>query len=330
MPAPHPRDVFDFVGGDAQETAFLESVDRSRLHHAWMLTGPEGVGKATFAYRAARRLLGAAPDKRYGLLGSDPGDPECRLVSARAHPDLMVLERQVEDGRLKNAIVVDDARALPVFFSKAPSRAAFRVAIVDAADDLNINAANALLKILEEPPARGVLFMVTHAPGRIMATLRSRCRRLAFAAWEKAAVETFVRARATDADPGDVAVAAAMANGAPGAALRLLDQDGPAIDALARALVERADGVDEGVLHAQVDGFRRGEGQANFELLLGRMAAAVHRALSEGGVGPVEPWAALWDKLTAAPAEADAVNLDRADVFWTLLGELRTLQARSV
>ena len=191
----HPRDRFDLIPDAAAETAFLDAWERGRLHHAWLLCGVEGTGKATFAYRAARRLLGAAPDSGSGPLGARRDDPVSRLISAQSHPDLLVLERLVEGGKTKKSISVDQSRELPEFFSKSPSQAQFRVAIIDAADDLNLNAANALLKVLEEPPERGVLFLVTHASGRLLATIRSRCRRLSFPIWTPDRLETLVRNR---------------------------------------------------------------------------------------------------------------------------------------
>lgn len=322
--APHPREVFDYDRGEAVEQAFLDAWARGRLHHAWLLTGPEGMGKATFAYRAARRLLGAAPDPAYGRLGCSPEDAEARLVAARAHPDLLVLERAVEDGKLKKFISVDDARGLPEFFSKAPSRAGFRVAIVDAADELNANAANALLKTLEEPPERGVIFLVAHAPGRLMATIRSRCRRLGFAPWPEAEVAAFVRRR-VDLEPEAVDALARMAAGAPGRALRLAESEALALDALARELVAGGR-PSASALVKLADSFRGGEGQARFELLFERLAEAVRaRSTAQAAGGQVERWAALWDRLSAAPGQAEAVNLDRADIFWSNLADLQAL-----
>src|SRR6516164_3908795 len=180
LEVPHPREVFEQEGEEAAEAAFEAARARGRLHHAWLLTGPEGVGKATFAYRAARRLLGAPPDPGHGVLGASPDHPVSRQIIAHSHPDLFVLERLGEDGKVRKVIPVDEARALSEFFAKSPATAPHRVAIVDAADDLNVNAANALLKTLEEPPSRGVLLLVGHSPGRLIATIRSRCRRLAF------------------------------------------------------------------------------------------------------------------------------------------------------
>ena len=192
----HPRDRFDLIPDAKAEAAFLDARARGRLHHAWLLCGVEGSGKATFAYRAARRLLGARPDPSRGLLGTDPYDHVARMISAQSHPDLLVLERAIEGGKTKKSISVDQARELPEFFSKSPAQAPYRVAIIDAADDLNVNAANAILKTLEEPPPRGVLFLVSHAPGRLLPTIRSRCRTLAFRTPGVDTAETIVREQA--------------------------------------------------------------------------------------------------------------------------------------
>src|ERR1041384_334845 len=117
----HPREVHDLVGHEVSENAFEAARARGRLHHAWLLTGPEGVGKATFAYRAARRLLGAPAEPALGVLGADPNHPVSRQVAARSHPDLMVLEREGPDGKARKVIPVDDARKLAEFFSKSPA-----------------------------------------------------------------------------------------------------------------------------------------------------------------------------------------------------------------
>ena len=326
---PEPRDVYDYERGETVEGAFLAALARGRLHHAWLLTGPEGMGKATFAYRAARRLLGAKPDPAYGLLGSNPTDPENRLIAAHSHPDLMTLERAVEDGKTKKYISVDDARALPGFFHMAPSRGPYRVAIVDAVDDMNVYAANALLKTLEEPPERGVLLLVSHAPGRLVATIRSRCRRLAFQPWPTEGVADFVRRRAGLADDEADAVAA-LAKGAPGQALRLAEGQALALDATARGLVLGEPAPDNELL-ALADSFRGQAGQRLFDLFFERLAEALRVVATQSRVDPgyAARLAELWDKVAAAPGEADAINLDRADVFWSLLAELKALRAQA-
>lgn len=321
-----PREMFSYEGGEGPEQAFLDALSRGRLHHAWMLCGPEGVGKATFAYRAARRLLGAAPDPGYGRLGSSPDDHVNRMIIAGSHPDFMVLEREVEGDKVKKFISVDAARTLPEFFAKTPSQSPYRVAIVDAADDMNINAANALLKTLEEPPERGVLFLVAHAPGRLMATIRSRCRRLTFQPWPDEAVAGFLRARSSLPE-AQVQAIAGMARGAPGKALSLASSDALAYDAHAQALV-LGEPPAEAELMSIVDRFRGAEGQLRFELFLERLSEAVRTRVTEGRAGgPVERWASLWDRVALASGEADALNLDRADVFWSLMAELKAVRA---
>jgi DNA polymerase-3 subunit delta' len=315
----HPRDRFELIPSPAAETAFVDALDRGRLHHAWLVCGPEGLGKATFAYRAARRLLGAQPDPSRGPLGARPSDPVSQLISAQSHPDLLVLERLVEGGKTKKSISVDQARDLPEFFAKSPSRAAYRVAIIDAADDLNINAANALLKVLEEPPERGVLFLITHAPGRLLATIRSRCRRLTFQPWAQDAVATLLE-RQTELEGEEAERIAGMARGSPGAALSLATTANLELDRLARRWVDEGP-VDRAEALSVADGFRGAEGQARFEALLDRLAAAVkQRSLEQVGQGAA--WADLWTRLTEAPDRAAAINLDKGDLLAGALADL--------
>ena len=315
----HARDRFDLMPSLDAETAFADALDRGRLHHAWMVCGPEGLGKATFAYRAARRLLGAAPDPSRGPLGTRPSDPVSQLVSAQSHPDLLVLERLVDGGKTKKSISVDQARDLPEFFAKSPSRAAYRVAIIDAADDLNLNAANALLKVLEEPPERGVLFLVTHAPGRLLPTIRSRCRRLTFQPWPETEVADLLASQ-TELDRDEAVRIAGMARGSPGAALSLATTANLELDRLARRWVDEGP-VDRAEALSLADGFRGAEGQARFEALLDRLAAAVKaRSLAQSGQGAA--WADLWTRLTEAPERAAAINLDKGDLLAGALADL--------
>ncbi len=320
----HPRDAARLEGHEAAERAFLDALERGRLHHAWLLVGPEGVGKATFAYRAARRLLGARPEPGYGLLGADPDDPAFRQVAGRAHPDLMVLERDDPDAKARKSIPVDEARALPEFFSKSPGRAAYRVAIIDSADDLNPNAANAVLKTLEEPPPRGVLLLVSHRPGSLLPTIRSRCRRLVFAAPPAEDAARWVAA-AADVSPEAAMTLLKMARGAPGRALRLAGSGALEIDQAARALVAKLPAIDQSAALHMADGFRGAEGAQRFALAMDRIASVLHEnaaAAALAGQGALERQAEAWSLVSDAPGEADAINLDRADVFFTALGRL--------
>lgn len=323
----HPRDRFDLIPDAGAEAAFVDALARGRLHHAWLLCGVEGAGKATFAYRAARRLLGAAPDPSRGTLGTRPDDPVARLISAQAHPDLLVLERVVDGGgKTKKSISVDQARELPEFFSKSPSQAKARVAIIDAADDLNLNAANALLKVLEEPPQHGVLFLVTHSPGRLLATIRSRCRRLTFPVWPEHALATLVQNR-EGATGAEAARIAAMAAGSPGQALALASGETLEADQLARAWVEGEGAVDRVQAMEAAAQFRGPDGAVRFDTLIERLTAAVKaRAMAEGASGA--RWAELWARLVELPDRTAAINLERGDVLMGALADLQRTKAR--
>src|SRR5580704_711207 len=323
----HPRDAARLEGHETAERAFLEALERGRLHHAWLLVGPEGVGKATFAYRAARRLLGARPEPGYGLLGADPEDSVFRQVAGRAHPDLMVLERDDPDAKARKSIPVDEARALPEFFSKSPGRAAYRVAIIDTADDLNPNAANAVLKTLEEPPERGVLLLVSSRPGALLPTIRSRCRRLAFAAPPTELAVRWLMAQ-SEATLEEAHGYLRMARGAPGRALRLANAGAIEVDKAARELVEKLPAIDSAAAQHMADGFRGPEGAQRFALALDRIAAALHERAATAaldGRGAFDRWAEAWAMLSELPGEVDGRNLDRGDAFFTALGRLGAL-----
>jgi DNA polymerase-3 subunit delta' len=325
---PHPRETFDAFGLEAAEAAFLSALDRRRLHHAWMLAGPPGVGKATLAYRAARRLLGARPAPELGALGSAPDDPVSRQVAARAHPDLLVLQLDAEDGKTRKSIPVEEARELPEFFAKTPAAAPWRVAIIDTADDLNASGANAVLKTLEEPPARGLLLLVTDRPGALLPTLRSRCRMLRFAAPAERETAVWLQARAGLSE-ADAARLSHMAGGAPGRAWRLAEADALALDQAAGDLLASLPRPDPQKLIALAGGFRGPQGSDRFDLMFARLAERVHaiastRALAGDGAG-LDAWAEAFELLVETPRTAQAVNLDREEAFYTTVSRLAAL-----
>ncbi|HEY5289758.1 MAG TPA: DNA polymerase III subunit delta' [Caulobacteraceae bacterium] len=322
---PHPREVFDFEGGDVAERAFADAMERGRLHHAWLVAGPEGVGKATFAYRVARRLLGAREFPKNGILGAGADDPVSRLIAGRAHPDLLVLQRDPEDGKARKQIPVEEARGLPEFFAKTPAMAPWRVAIVDTADDLNLSGANALLKTLEEPPSRGILLLVTDRPAALLPTIRSRCRLLRFEAPAVERTAAWLGARAGVAEAEAMRLAA-MAKGAPGRAWRLATSNALAADDAAKDLLASLPAPDPAAMLALADGFRGGEGAERFALLFDRLSARIRdlaaaRALS--GESGLDPWAETFEFVSALPRQVEAVNLDRADAFNAALARMK-------
>ena len=173
--APHPRATAVLHGQDAAQARFLEAAAAGRLHHAWAITGPRGVGKATLAWRIARHLVAG---ENAATLDMAPDHPVFRQLAALGSPQLFLCRRPWDDKaeRLRTAITVDEVRAMTGFFHLSATDGGRRVAIIDAADELNGAAANALLKLLEEPPARAVLLLVCHRPAALLPTLRSRSR----------------------------------------------------------------------------------------------------------------------------------------------------------
>ena len=332
--APHPRETAVLFGQAAAEAAFLDAAATGRLHHAWLVTGPRGTGKATLAWRIARHLVagGTAP-----TLDMPPDHPAFRQLAALGSPQLFLLRRPWNEKteRLYTAISVDEVRALQSFYHLTAADGGRRVAIVDAADELTPSAANALLKVLEEPPSGAVLLLVSHRPAALLPTIRSRCRELRLA---PLGADDLARALAAAGAPpasGDAPVLAALADGSVGAAFRLATADGAARYAEIVDLLGSGPPVDRRRTLALADAVG-GRDSARYELTLDLLQAALGRlalAASGGAVTPTSATeAALMTALAATPAQgrlwaelvprlvertghARAVNLDPAQVI---------------
>lgn len=308
----HPRETFSFVGHDAEEAMLAEALSGKRMHHAWLLSGSKGLGKATLAYRLARAALGA---KRIGPrpFDVDPEDPVSRRIMALSHPDIFLLRRGLNDrGRPRREIAADDARALGGFFALAPSEGGMRVAIIDAVDDLNRHAANAILKTLEEPPARSVLMLVCHAPGAALATIRSRCRRLPLRPLSDDDV------RKALAGEGDDALVR-LAKGRPGRAIALhaqgVDAGGAKLEGAANAI---ARGDAKSVLPALYDQMS-GE---PFEKLAAVLELAGEWARAAGVEQGGEAWAEAWSALETLRVESEDLDMDPRQALARAVGVL--------
>ena len=323
-----PRISFDFENGEGPDQAFLSAYDKNRLHHAWLLCGPQGLGKASFAFRCARFLMGRDRDQNYGPLGMSRDDADVRLISAGSHPDLLVLEREMGDTKLKKNISVDAVREIGEFFSKAPSRSPYRVCIIDSVDDLNVNSANALLKILEEPPYKGIIFLISHSPGRLLPTIRSRCRKLTFVPWTDAAVANLLK-RKTDIDDETQSRLVRLAHGAPGKAISLMAEGALEMDVLAGRLLEKPPMPRPEAMAAATmfkSSSSKNDGAKKFATFMACLADRLHeKALSAETSQKGQTVARLWSKMSLAVGEVESVNLDRGDYFWSIYNELNTL-----
>ena len=343
---PAPQANPHLVGHETAEAALAHTFDDGHLAHAWMICGPRGVGKATLAYRFARYVLaGGARALRSdaGGLHVDPVHPVFRRVAANGHADLLTLRRSADPrrktGRIRAQIVVDDARRLGDFLALSPAEGGWRVAVVDAADEMNRNAANAVLKIVEEPPQRALLLLVAHVPGRVPATLRSRCRRLTLAPLPARKVAEFLARARPDLDDGERDLLAALSDGAPGAALGLADGGGIEIYGEMIGLIATAPGIDARALHAFADKLARRGAESAFSAAMGLLAGWIGRLVAAGARGAIpdgaagaeaaasqrllaasslDRWAALWEKTNDLASRTDRVNLDRKQVVLSL------------
>ena len=223
------------------------------MHHAWLLTGPKGVGKATLAWRAARFLLATPPASDTSLFGASPpadsldiapDHPVARRIAALSEPGLLPIRRpwDTEKKRFKTQITVDEVRRLNGFFGLSAAEGGHRVVIVDSADEMNTAAANALLKVLEEPPRDSVLFLVSHRPARLLPTIRSRCRELRLGTLSSDALADAVTQAGGTAESSRAL--AELSGGSVGEALRLAALDGPGIYAAVVDLISGAPSMD--------------------------------------------------------------------------------------
>ncbi|MBC8268274.1 MAG: DNA polymerase III subunit delta' [Rhodospirillaceae bacterium] len=350
---PHPRKNSDLRGHDQAEKVLLDAFNSGRLAHAWLLCGPRGIGKATLAYRFARFLLakgGEAPADN-GLFGEELpkddlsslsvsiDDPVFHRIAAGAHADLKVIERQFDEkkGKYKTEIVVDDVRSIGSFMSLSAAEGGWRVVIIDSADEMNRNAANAVLKVLEEPPAKAILLLVSHNSGRLLPTIRSRCRKLTLSTLDEAVVTGLLSAQHPQMSPDDAGELARLAEGSIGRALDLEEEGGLELYRDILELLESLPRLDVAALHTLAGKLGRAGADMAFQTFadlllgwLGRMILSVSRG--DQGVGSPEQllnnrlgvssslasWLEVWDKINHLLARTDAINMDRRQMIITI------------
>lgn len=233
------------LGQDKAVEQFASAWASRKLHHAWLLAGPRGVGKATFAHSAARRVLADAAGPISGLPGVETSDehPIVKLVEAGSHPDMRRLERLVNEktGNLARNISVDQVRSLADLFDLSPAMSDWRVVVIDSVDELEPSGANALLKMLEEPPPKSIFFLVSHAPGRLLPTIRSRCRRLDFQSLSDDVMASILEAQAPELSAAERKKIIQMAFGSAGRALAFAELGLAKLEDAALAILRQGD-----------------------------------------------------------------------------------------
>ncbi|HML07227.1 MAG TPA: DNA polymerase III subunit delta' [Xanthobacteraceae bacterium] len=328
--APHPRATGVLFGHAGAEAALLAAYRGGRIPHAFLIVGGKGVGKATLAYRLARFVL-AHPDptapavQAASSLTVDPKHPVARRIAAQAQGDLLILERTPnEKGVMRQQIAVEDVRRTVAFFGATAGEGGWRIAIVDAVDELNRAGANALLKVLEEPPQRALLLLVSHSAARVPATLRSRCRVLTLRPLAQedvaAALAAATGSAATDAEIG---AAAAAADGSVARAVALLDEGALALRQAALDELDRLPALNAEALHALGDALAGTDPQP-LAAFVDTVNAWLSRRLDRNAdeIGRLARLAEAWERINQAARDAETYNLERKPLVFSVFGLL--------
>jgi DNA polymerase-3 subunit delta' len=327
-----PIENHRFIGHAKVEAGLLEACRSNHLHHSLILAGPKGIGKATLAYRLARYLLKQGENELFGLESEGPNNFEIspedtvfRQIAAGGHPSLKLVERarNADTGKFARDITVADIRALSGFYRMTSAAGSWRIAIVDPAEAMNQNAANALLKILEEPPERCVIILISHAPGRLLPTIRSRCHFIQMSALSAQELATALDALSIGAAGADIELLTALSEGSIGEASRIVQMDGLALHCDIQALMARRGATFDGDLDSFCDRMTKKGQEETFELFTRLMERSISDKIIEIGRagsaakpgGELDHWLDVWEKVRVLFAQASGLGLDRKHVI---------------
>lgn len=336
---PHPREQFELFGHAQAERDLLHIFRLGRLPHAILIGGPAGIGKATLAWRLARFLLAnpyptTESCRAASGLFVDPDHAVSRQIAALAHPDLFLLRRGWNEKakKLYTEIRVDDIRHAARMFQQAPGQGGYRVCILDRAEDLNPSGANALLKLIEEPPPRSLFLIIAVNPSRLLPTIRSRCHKISLRPLSVTDIGRIIGSLGSpwsEAGEEDMRAASARAGGSIQTALHLLSDRGLELDARLCSLLQRLPHVDWREVYGLADGLVQAEDSSDYDLMLAAifhwLDASVHRCAMSGestNVGKLAGFARAWERLAGAVRETDEYNLDRRLLILSAFADL--------
>jgi DNA polymerase-3 subunit delta' len=330
--APHPREQFAFFGHREGEEAFLEGLQSGRLHHAWLIGGAQGIGKATLAYRVARAVLDPqkTSDRSLASLDVPVESNVARQVAALSHPNLAVLRRSppTDKKAASTTIPVDAVRRALNMFGSTAANGGYRVCIVDSAEDLTISSANALLKVIEEPPPRSLFLIVSHAPQRVLPTIRSRCRRLLLRPLEDQEIRAAIGSLGSpwSGIPGNVVdQALRYGEGSVRRTLELLDADKVAFIDQVTKLLDGLPRTDTKQVLALAEALARRDADDSYELALETVQRWVSERLHDRaglGASRLAPLVEVCEKIGRSAREIDVFNLDRRPFILTMFDDL--------
>ena len=309
------------IGHAEQSATFRAAFASGSMHHAWLLTGPPGVGKGSFARAAAAWVLAraagpAVDDTTLDLPSSHPTVP---IIAAGGHPDYRILQRTTDDkGKLRTVIRIDEIRALQPLFRNTPALSPWRVVIVDSADEMNRNAANALLKNLEEPPAGTLFLVVSHSPGRLLPTIRSRCRTLRFQPLSETEVSIVLAEVRPELPAGEVAALARVAGGAPGRALQLAEAGVETMESDLAALAVARGGEATARALTLAKSLAGKTATARYEAFLDLAPAYIANAAQHRTDGRLGRAISAWERANDLSASAVALSLEPQSVAFEL------------
>jgi len=327
----HPAHNPTLIGHDEAMRQVGDAFASGRMHHAWLISGIEGIGKTTLAYHMAHHILSGGKNPLGKL---DMNHRAAKLITAEAHPDMLVVRRASDEktGELRNVIVVDDALKIASFFHKTSTHGGWRVVIIDEAHTLNRHGQNAILKILEEPPARALIIITATTPGALLPTIRSRCRVLQLAPLDDAHMKTILMRSASDLSPDDIKELVRLSGGSIGFALKIIRTETLPLYEELLSLLGTMPKLDITRLHKLADQIGRKADAESFDvirtLLIEHLRQSARaQALSTKGAGQADQKIQLWDKTRATFALADTGNLDRKLAFINAVSDIRNAAA---